>query len=57
TTDGQVLVWHDMLGLQTTFHPKFLKQFAQGNALFVDALNTYVKEVQEGNFPGLEHTF
>lgn len=56
-TDGQVLVWHDMLGLQTTFNPKFVKQFAQGQALFLEAINTYAQEVNAGSFPFIEHTF
>ena len=56
-TDGQVLVWHDLLGLQTTFNPRFLKKFAMGYDLFVDALNTYTHEVQQGIFPAVEHAF
>lgn len=56
-TDGQVLVWHDMLGLQTTFKPKFVKQFAQGQALLLEAINTYVEEVNASSFPSNEHTF
>jgi 3-methyl-2-oxobutanoate hydroxymethyltransferase len=56
-TDGQVLVWHDMLGLQTSFNPKFVKQFAQGKEVFLAALNQYAQQVQEGHFPAPEHTF
>ena len=50
-TDGQILVWHDMLGLQTEFHPKFLKHFLQGKAILLDAINSYVEEVKLGYFP------
>lgn len=56
-TDGQVLVWHDMLGLQTSFNPKFVKQYAQGKNLFVEALNSYVRQVQQVHFPTPEYAF
>lgn len=56
-TDGQVLVWHDMLGLQTSFNPKFVKQYAQGKSLFVEALNNYVQQVQQVHFPSSEYAF
>lgn len=56
-TDGQVLVWHDMLGLQTSFNPKFVKRYANGKELFVDALNTYVQQVQQKHFPTADYAF
>ncbi len=56
-TDGQVLVWHDMLGLQTSFNPKFVKKYAHAKDIFVDALNTYVQQVQQVNFPTAEYAF
>ncbi|MBA2650594.1 MAG: 3-methyl-2-oxobutanoate hydroxymethyltransferase [Legionella sp.] len=56
-TDGQVLVWHDLLGLQSTFSPKFLKKYAKAQDLFIKAINTYVQEVQQGIFPADEHCF
>lgn len=56
-TDGQVLVWHDMLGLQTHFNPKFVKQFAQGKEMILHALNAYANQVQQVSFPGTEHVF
>ena len=56
-TDGQVLVWHDMLGLQTNFKPRFIKQFAQGKEMLLNAINTYVEQVQEAHFPAIEHAF
>ncbi|MBI2784896.1 MAG: 3-methyl-2-oxobutanoate hydroxymethyltransferase [Legionella longbeachae] len=56
-TDGQVLVWHDMLGLQTSFNPKFVKRYAQGKELLLNALNTYAYQVQQVSFPAAEHTF
>ncbi len=56
-TDGQVLVWHDLLGLQTDFKPRFLKQYAQGKALILDAINNYAEQVQQGAFPSDDHSF
>ena len=56
-TDGQVLVWHDMLGLQTTFKPRFVKQFAQGKNVLLAGINTYVEQVQHTHFPAIEHAF
>lgn len=56
-TDGQVLVWHDMLGLQDSFMPKFVKQFTQGKAFILSALNHYVGQVKQGQFPELNHSF
>jgi len=56
-TDGQVLVWHDMLGLQTHFKPRFIKQFAQGKEVLLQAINAYVEQVQGSHFPTLEHSF
>lgn len=56
-TDGQVLVWHDMLGLQTSFNPKFVKRYAQGKDILLEAINTYVNQVQQANFPTSEHAF
>jgi len=56
-TDGQVLVWHDMLGLQTHFNPRFVKRYAHGKELFLNALNAYAQQVQQVNFPTPEHSF
>ena len=56
-TDGQVLVWSDMLGFFQTFQPKFAKRYLEGATLVEEALARYVKEVQERSFPALEHTY
>jgi 3-methyl-2-oxobutanoate hydroxymethyltransferase len=55
--DGQVLVYHDTLGLFDRFTPKFVKQYATLASHARDALGAYVREVREGVFPGPEHTF
>ena len=56
-TDGQVLVWHDFLGLYTDIQCSFVKQFAQGSSLFDTAIQQYINEVQQGHFPTIEHSF
>ncbi len=56
-TDGQVLVWHDMLGLQSTFTPKFAKKYIQGKDQFLEAINAYVQQVQQISFPTPEYAF
>jgi len=56
-TDGQVLVWQDMLGLQDTFNPKFVKRFVHAKETLLDGLNTYVKQVEHGEFPTHEFSF
>jgi 3-methyl-2-oxobutanoate hydroxymethyltransferase len=56
-TDGQILVWHDLLGLQSSFNPKFVKKYAAGKDLFLEALNTYTQQVQQAHFPTADHVF
>ncbi len=56
-TDGQVLVWSDMLGFFQAFQPKFVKRYLNGAQLVQEALDTYIKEVQERSFPNIEHTY
>ncbi len=55
--DGQVLVFHDMLGLFDRFRPSFVKQYADLGAEIGKALASYRDEVKKGTFPGPEHTF
>lgn len=56
-TDGQILVWHDVLGLQMDFNPRFLKRFAEAEPLFLEAIENYVVSVQKLSFPSDEHAF
>ena len=56
-TDGQVLVCYDMLGMTVGKSPKFVKHFAEIGEMVKQAVGTYVTEVQEGTFPGEEHTY
>ena len=55
--DGQVLVYHDMLGLYDGRTPRFVKQYADIAAEIRGALETYADEVRAGVFPGEEHTY
>jgi 3-methyl-2-oxobutanoate hydroxymethyltransferase len=55
--DGQVLVLHDMLGLNEQFAPKFLKHYAKLGEAVREAVRTYVADVREGKYPGKEHSF
>jgi 3-methyl-2-oxobutanoate hydroxymethyltransferase len=55
--DGQVLVVNDLLGLSFDFTPKFVKQYAELGRLTLDAFRTYREDVEEGRFPGAEHTY
>lgn len=56
-TDGQVLVWHDLLGLQNDITPRFVKRFIEGKALLIQAINAYVEHVQCAQFPAEEHIY
>jgi len=56
-TDGQVLVFHDMLGFFDRFVPKFVKQYMHLNEQIVSALETFKDEVKTGAFPEECHTF
>ncbi len=55
--DGQVLVLHDMLGLNEGFSPRFLKHYAELGGEVRVAVSRYADEVREGTFPGPEHVY
>ena len=54
---GQVLVWHDLLGLGAGPTQRFVKQFAHLGAAITTALEAYAREVRDGTFPADEHTY
>ncbi|MCF6765615.1 3-methyl-2-oxobutanoate hydroxymethyltransferase [Thiotrichales bacterium 19S3-7] len=56
-TDGQVLVWHDLLGLTENSPFKFVKEYLNGYELIQSALTEYNLEVKSGAFPKKEHSF
>jgi 3-methyl-2-oxobutanoate hydroxymethyltransferase len=55
--DGQVLVWHDLLGLYQGHAPRFVKQYAELQPLIQDAVARYGDEVRSGAFPEERHTY
>jgi len=56
-TDGQVLVWSDMLGFFEEFKPKFVKRYLEGAKLVKDAVKQYRQEVESGLFPTEKYTY
>ena len=55
--DGQVLVFHDILGLQDDLRPKFVRRYAELGAEAVDALSRYVADVRAGEFPSEDESY
>lgn len=55
--DGQVLVYHDILGLFDRIHPPFVKEYAHLSDTIVAAFAAYRDDVQAGRFPAEEHTY
>jgi 3-methyl-2-oxobutanoate hydroxymethyltransferase len=55
--DGQVLVWHDLLGLYEGRAPRFVKRYADIGTEIRKALETYADEVRTGRFPEDQHTY
>jgi 3-methyl-2-oxobutanoate hydroxymethyltransferase len=55
--DGQILVWHDLLGLTPGHVPQFVKRYADLGVSAKGALEAYVTDVRSGNFPQAEHTY
>jgi 3-methyl-2-oxobutanoate hydroxymethyltransferase len=55
--DGQILVSYDLLGLNDTMKPKFVKRYEELFAKGVAATKAYVDDVRSGVFPGVEHSF
>ncbi len=56
-TDGQVLVLHDMLGLNMGFKPKFLRHFAQLGEAVKGAVGEYIEAVKEASFPNQSEAY
>ncbi len=55
--DGQVLVLHDLLGLNPEFLPKFAKRYANLHQIALEAVKNYAKEVRSRTFPSEENVF
>ncbi len=55
--DGQVLVLHDMLGLNEGFNPRFLKRYAELGRAVREAVAAYAEDVRSGRYPDAGHSF
>ena len=57
STNAQVIVWQDLLGMTEHQPPKFVKQYAQLRLPIRDAVAAWITDVASGDFPGPEHTY
>jgi 3-methyl-2-oxobutanoate hydroxymethyltransferase len=55
--DGQVLVMHDMMGINTEFKPRFLRQYLNINELATKAVQEYIKDVKSKDFPNANESY
>jgi 3-methyl-2-oxobutanoate hydroxymethyltransferase len=55
--DGQVLVYHDLLGIEDRMVPKFVRRYADVKGVSIDAVTRFVEDVREGRFPSSEETY
>ena len=55
--DGQVLVSHDMLGMNKDFSPRFLRRYLDLDSLVSNAVKKYSKDIKDGNFPNKEEQY
>jgi 3-methyl-2-oxobutanoate hydroxymethyltransferase len=55
--DGQVLVLHDMLGINQDFKPRFLRQYANLQEIMDQAVKNYIKDVKSGDFPNDQESY
>ncbi len=55
--DGQILVFHDLVGYANGYLPKFVKRYADIHGILNQAIKGYVDDVQEGKFPGDRHSY
>lgn len=55
--DGQVLVSHDMLGINNDFHPRFLRKYANLHKVIHDAVKSYIEDVKYLDFPSKDERY
>ena len=55
--DGQILVLHDLLGINKAFKPRFLRQYADLNGIMTDAISNYIKDVKSKSFPNDKESY
>ena len=56
-TDGQVLVMHDMLGINKEFSPRFLRRYANLHDIITEAVGNYIADVKSGDFPNEKESY
>ena len=56
-TDGQVLVFHDLLGIRDGLGPRFVKRYANLQAQMNEGVSAYAEDVRMRRYPGPEHTY
>jgi 3-methyl-2-oxobutanoate hydroxymethyltransferase len=57
STDGQVLVSHDALGLSTDFNPRFVRRYARLDETITEAIGEYVSDVRDRSFPSEDESY
>lgn len=55
--DGQVLVTHDMLGLNKEFNPRFLRRYADMHSIMTEAVQKYAEDIKKGDFPNEDEQY
>jgi 3-methyl-2-oxobutanoate hydroxymethyltransferase len=55
--DGQILVLHDLLGINKAFKPRFLRRYADLNGIMTDAISNYIKDVKGKSFPNEQESY
>ncbi|MEA5137592.1 3-methyl-2-oxobutanoate hydroxymethyltransferase [Arcicella rigui] len=55
--DGQILVIHDMLGINKDFKPRFLRRYADLDGIMNDAISQYIKDVKSVDFPNEKESY
>ena len=55
--DGQILVFHDLVGFTDLYMPKFVRKYADTRSLWLGALQKYIGDVQSGDFPNEEESY
>jgi 3-methyl-2-oxobutanoate hydroxymethyltransferase len=56
-TDGQVLVMHDVLGINKDFNPRFLRRYADLNTVISEAIKNYIHDIKSGSFPNQKESY
>ena len=56
-TDGQVLVMHDVLGINKDFNPRFLRRYADLSTVISEAIKNYINDIKSGSFPNERESY